>query len=392
LLIHDYAGHPFAAELGRWAAGRGHQVLHAHAGDVETPRGALIRRDDDPDGLRLEPWSLGRPLPKYGFTRRWLRERRYGALAARRVAAFAPDVILSANAPPWVQAAMLAAARRCGAAFVAWVQDIVSLAAARALPAAVPVLGHLAAGHVRRQEFSVLAASDRVVVITEDFVPLCIAGGVAARKLAVIPNWAPLAEMTPPAGGGDWARRHGLGTRPLILYAGTLGLKHDPSLLADLAAALPEADIAVASQGLGRDWLETARSDRGLANLHLFDFQPYEDLPAMLAAADLVLAVLEPYAGILSVPSKILSYLVAGRPILAAIPPENLAARTVREAGAGLVVAPGDRAAFITAARALVGDEARRRALGTAGRRHAETAFAIDRIGPRFLDVLGERT
>ena len=52
----------------------------------------------------------------------------------------------------------------------------------------------------------------------------------------------------------------GLTGHPVVLYSGTLGLKHDPSILALIAAQLrvshPDASVVVVSEGKGRDWLE----------------------------------------------------------------------------------------------------------------------------------------
>jgi glycosyltransferase involved in cell wall biosynthesis len=44
--------------------------------------------------------------------------------------------------------------------------------------------------------------------------------------------------------------------------------------------------------------------------------------------------------GVLS--GKVFEYLAAGRPILAVVPPDGAAAELIREAGAGVVVAPDD--------------------------------------------------
>ena len=70
---------------------------------------------------------------------------------------------------------------------------------------------------------------------------------------------------------------------PIVLYSGTLGLKHDPSILALIAAQLrvshPDAKVVVVSEGKGRDWLETWKREQLADNLVLLDFQPYEDLP-----------------------------------------------------------------------------------------------------------------
>ena len=37
----------------------------------------------------------------------------------------------------------------------------------------------------------------------------------------------------------------------VLLYAGTLGRKHDPTLLTDLARALPDARVVVVAEGAG---------------------------------------------------------------------------------------------------------------------------------------------
>ena len=391
LMVHDYVGHPFQVQLSRWLAGRGHRVLHCYCADFETPHGALAPRPDDPPGLTIQALSLGRPLPKYRPLPRWWHERRYGALAAGRAGKFAADAILSANAPPAIQAALLAVAHDGGGIFLNWLQDIISAAAARALREKIPVLGAGLAALLRRQEFKVLAASDGVVAITPDFVPLCVAGGVDPSRLHVIPNWAPLDEIPLLPADNPWVRRHGLAGKSVLLYSGTLGLKHNPGLLANLAGALrhrADTVVVVASQGLGRQWLERAKTERSLDNLLLLDFQDYADLPAMLAGATLVLAILEPFAGVLSVPSKVLTYLCAGRPILAAMPPENLAARLIAAAGAGIVIPPTDEAAFVAAATGMLDDRNRLASWGCAARAQAERDFDIDAIGERFLAII----
>ncbi len=90
-----------------------------------------------------------------------------------------------------------------------------------------------------------------------------------------------------------------------------------------------------------------------------------------------------------SVPSKVLSYLCAGRALLVSVPAENLAGRIVAREGAGVVVEPGDRDEFLTAAERLLGSPDERARMGANGRRYAESAFAIEPIAERFEEVLG---
>ena len=108
----------------------------------------------------------------------------------------------------------------------------------------------------------------------------------------------------------------------------------------------------------------------------------------MLASADVLVAILEPDAGIFSVPSKVLSYLCAGRAVLAAMPVENLAARIIAREDAGRVADPADAESFVARARELLADGALRARLGANARAYAEDRFRIADIGDRFERIL----
>jgi glycosyltransferase involved in cell wall biosynthesis len=116
-------------------------------------------------------------------------------------------------------------------------------------------------------------------------------------------------------------------------------------------------------------------------------FQPFEVLPDVLGTADVLLAVLERDAGTFSVPSKVLTYMCSGRPLLLSVPPENLAARIVEGQAAGLVVAPEDDRQFVNAALAYLDDPHMRAEYGANGRSYAEENFDIDIITDRFESV-----
>jgi colanic acid biosynthesis glycosyl transferase WcaI len=129
----------------------------------------------------------------------------------------------------------------------------------------------------------------------------------------------------------------------------------------------------------------------GLDQLKLFTLQAAEVLPQVLGSADVLVASIDRDSGQFAVPSKVQSYLCAGRPILLSAPLENLAARTVVLANAGIVVDPDDTAGFLAAATRLRNDPTLRHQLGANGRAYAERVFDLDRITDAFEQVLAEK-
>jgi hypothetical protein len=283
LIVHDYSGHAFPIDLSRELARRGHTVLHLYADALQTPRGQLQPLPGDPPAFAIEAVSAGSPIEKYAMVRRWRQEGSYGRQLAARIAAFRPDAVLSGNTPLRAQAAAIRASHAAGARFAFWVQDLLGIGYERALRRKLPGAGALIGRHFQRFEAALLRQSDGVVAICEEFAGIARALGVQPSRLEVIENWAPLDDLRPGPRDNSWSRAHGLNGRTCFLYAGTLGLKHNPALLAGLAESLaPHADVAVVviSEGLGADWLAREKSRRQLHNLTLLPYQLFDQLEA----------------------------------------------------------------------------------------------------------------
>jgi glycosyltransferase involved in cell wall biosynthesis len=391
IVVHDYSGHPFQVQLSRELARRGHEVLHLHASGYVTGKGAVSRRDDDPLTFAVEAVDTGRRFDKYSRLKRPVDEFRYGKAVAPRVRRFAPDVVVSSNTPLLAQELFQRACRRARIPFVFWQQDIYSIAMKRAAERALPLVGGLVGEAFTRLERRLLDLSDAIVCIADDFRPILHAWGVPPAKIHVVENWAPLDEIEPQPRDNEWSRTHGLAEKRVLLYAGTLGLKHNPELLLRLAvrfAAEQDVRIVVVSEGLGADWLAERIERDGISNLMLLPFQPYDVLPLVLASADVLVSILEPEAGVYSVPSKVLTYHCAGRALLAAIPRLNLAARIVARNASGGVVDPADLDGFADAAHELLSDHELRARMGEAARRYAEQTFDVTAIGNSFEAIL----
>jgi len=391
ILLHDYAGHPFQVELSRELARRGHTVTHAYFADDIGPKGDLKRRDEDPETLSFLPISLGGGYSKTSFVKRRFQDVEYGRKAGDALLKLRPDIVISGNTPTESQTGIQRAARRSGAKFIFWCQDFYSIAASRILSKKLPVVGDAVGFYYTALERTQMRESDAIILITDDFAQQTTAWGVQPSRLHVIPNWGAIDQIPTLSKDNAWSRANDLADKFVFLYSGTIGLKHNPALLVALAeryAADPNVRVVVAASGSGVDYLEREKTARNLSNLVLPGLQPFDRFPEMLASADVLAAVIERDAGTFSVPSKVLSYLCAGRAILLAAPPENLAAKTVTQSDAGVVVEPEDEAGWLEKAAGYVANPELRQRQGAAGRRYAEMNFDLQKVADRFEAVI----
>jgi len=386
VLIHDFAGHPFQLQLSRALAARGHSVLHVYPSGLQGPKGRVEHQPGDSSRFRVRSLALSRCFRKYSPVRRLVAQRRYALDLMQLITGESPDVILSGNTPIEVQTALLYHCHRRGVGFVHWVQDVYCEALRFLLKRRMGLLSPVAVAPFRFLEGWVSRNSDAVVVISPAFLQVLQRMHVPSSKVTVIENWASLDEICPMDHCNAWRVSQALDERPVFLYSGTLGLKHRPDLLYRLAQSLgPWGQVVVSSEGVGRGYLEQMPA---LDNLKLVGFQPYSRLSEVLASADVLVATLESDAGVFAVPSKVLTYLCAGRPVLLAAPRSNLVADVVMRSRAGVVVDPEDQQAWMDAALHLAVDHDLRVELGVNARRYAEVSFDIQAIAPAFERVL----
>ena len=390
VLIHDYGGYPFSAQLARSLAERGHDLHYLYAGGIKTPRGRVAAEGGDAGNVTYQAVVVSGEYHRRAGIRRLAQERAYGALLGEEIKRRHPDAVISANTPLDAQSIALAATRKADGAFVHWLQDVYSLAVSNLLRRRLPGLGRLIGARFARLERRILREADAVVLIAEDFMPGMRRWGVAESGITVIENWTPLDEVTPRPKENEWAERHGLARTPVFMYAGTLGRKHDPGLFLRLADEMPQTRVVVIAEGGGADQLTATRPSR--INVTVLPLPPASDLADVLGSSDVLVVILHEDASGFSVPSKVLTYLAAGRPILGSLPLGNLGARTILEANAGMVVEPGDDQGFIAAAHRMADDPEYRASAGRNAREYAERAFDIAAKTDRFETVLEAAT
>ncbi len=185
----------------------------------------------------------------------------------------------------------------------------------------------------------------------------------------------------------DEVRRELLGaSRVVAVYAGLHGLAQGLDVVLDAADRLrdvEELSIVLVGDGPLKPALAREAADRGLANVRFLDAAPREEIPALLASADIALVpVVIPDA----VPSKLYEAMASGIPV--ALMANGDAATIVESAGAGIAVAPGDAEGLARVLARLARSSEERTTMGAAARAAAVHDHDRRVICDRFIDAL----
>ncbi|WP_406015939.1 glycosyltransferase [Streptomyces sp. NBC_00984] len=298
-----------------------------------------------------------------------------------------PDAVVSQmpSLAGGVIGARLAARHRVP--YIPVVQDLMGAAAAQSGIRG----GDRAAAVASAAERYALRSAALVGVIHESFVPRVTAYGVDPGRIRTVPNWshvrAPSADRAGTRARLGWSE----GT-PVVLHSGNMGLKQGLEVLVDAARLAPEIRVVLMGDGNQRQALLGRAA--GLRNLDILPPADAAEFTDVLAAAD-VLAVTQRASVLdMSVPSKLTSYFVSGRPVVASVADGGGTAQEVQRSGAGLLVAPEDPAALLSAVRKLVEAPAGADALGANGpqyvARHLSREAGLARFDALLTEVLAD--
>ncbi|HWS87557.1 MAG TPA: glycosyltransferase family 4 protein [Pyrinomonadaceae bacterium] len=251
-----------------------------------------------------------------------------------------------------------------------WPDELVTYAGYREGSLPVRVTGALARLGYR--------AADLVVATTEAIADAVAARGAAREKVFLMPNGADLELFRPAARDNAVARQYPFGDRFVVMYSGLFGIKHSLEVLLEAAALLREHREIVfflLGNGARREALLAQARELKLDNVIFGGERPVEEVPSLIARADVCFAAVrpEPYPKkVISV--KVFEYMACERPVVGALSGES--ARVIEESGGGLVVAPGDARATASAILELYRDPSRRAQMGAAGRRYVEEHYS----------------
>jgi len=377
---------PYTTGLARGLAEHGHQVTVVtglphypewRVHDGYRDKGGHTEIIDGVTVRRVRHYVPERPSPRG----RVLMEASFAQSAARSNWGN-PSAVLTVSPSLLASAAVATRAKVSRIPVGVIVQDLYSRAVVE-----TNAMGGRGAAATTRFEIGLLNSVAGVSVIHDRFCEVLTRLGVDGERITVIRNWThhtvPLIEATSIA-----AVREKYGWRQnevVVVHAGNMGVKQglENVVVAARLAEDSKAPVRFVLLGDGNQRRRLEADAMGLNNIQFVDPVPNAEFVGVLSAADVLVVNEKPDVVEMAVPSKLTSYFISGRPVLAATSAGSATASEVGASGAGVVIGPGDPASLLAAARRLGEDRAAGARFGDAGRRYAKSMLsrqaAIDR-------------
>lgn len=377
---------PRVTALAEHLARRGHDV-HVFTGFAFAPswrrrpedRGRLFARErrNGVDVYRVTHFIPRRPS---NALQRILLEGTFsaaavGPLAAEIIRRGAPDVVVYHGAQPAIAMLARIVAAATGRPYVVNVTDL-----AAELARDVGIVGQRVYRLLEAFEFAAYRGAAGASVLCRSFGDALEAHGYPANRIRLARDPIDVELVRPVAPDPAVRTRFGIPQdRFVVLHAGSMGVKQGLMNVVEAAALTRDTRVCwvLVGDGEAREELVAAVRARHLdETVRFVPFQPDEQVPHMLGAADVLLLNQLRTVKDTVIPSKLLTYMAAGRPVLAAVNAGSQAAEILREAGGGTVVAPDDPAALAAGARACAATARERLASwGASNRAYAEEHF-----------------
>ncbi len=234
-----------------------------------------------------------------------------------------------------------------------------------------------------------------IIVISDGLKHNLIAKGVPEEKIHVIYNWVDEELYRPVLEDNVLAEKYGLKGHFNVIFSGNIGLAQalDNVLdAAELLRDLPKVQFVFIGGGIDAPRIRNLAEERKITNVIFIDRQPAEKMPYFYALSDVLLVHLKREALFaITIPSKIMSYLACGKPILGCV--EGDAAEIIHSAKAGLTCLGQDPKALADSVRRFYAMPAEQlKVMGQSGREfflgNYKKTLLIERYESLFKEIV----
>ncbi|MDH4272689.1 MAG: glycosyltransferase family 4 protein [Candidatus Aminicenantes bacterium] len=304
---------------------------YEHLKKRKTP---LLRTEDKVDVVRLPSFSA----PKSGILRRARESFSFGRYVCGYLKndAEKPDALYVNAWPLFSQALIMRYARLHRIPVVLQIMDVYPESLTLKLPKGIRFGLTSLLTHLDRWIAQQAAA---IIVISENMRRQYIEKRrIKSSKIVTVNLWQDEALFTPLPPRQDACHFYAVPEDKLtFLYLGNIGPVAGVELVIQAfhGAQIQEAQLIVAGDGSSKASCYNLAKSLGGANIRFLSDPDFRNTALILGMAHVCLLPILRGAGLSSVPSKLMAYLLSAKPILATVDRESDAARIIKEAGCG---------------------------------------------------------
>ena len=177
----------------------------------------------------------------------------------------------------------------------------------------------------------------------------------------------------------------------IVSHSGNMGVKQGLGVTLD-AAALSRDDqstvFLIVGDGAVRSKIQQRAQELQLPNVRFLPLLDSDEFRGFLKASDICLVTQQKTVSDMVFPSKTVTYLAAGCPVVASVSANSEAAKAIEESRAGLVVEPENPEALLTAIRSLRGGDLDE--YGARAREYASRRWSSEKVLGFFETKLRE--
>lgn len=214
------------------------------------------------------------------------------------------------------------------------------------------------------------ARATHILVNSPAYVEYLHSKGVSKNKLTFIAYGADVDIFTPNVDGSQVREKFGLQNKFVVLYAGALGQANDIYTVLRAAERLCDEEkirFVLFGDGKERAQLQAEAERKKLSNVIFAGVCPKKEMPGVLAASDVCLAILQDIPMFRTTyPNKVFDYMAAGRATVLVI--DGVIRNVIEASGGGVFVQPGNDEQLAKTILELANDSARVKKMGASAR------------------------
>ena len=379
ICIIDHAGHTSQFDLAITLAKNNYDVIFAYTKNLSTPNANFQNHKN----LDIIPLELGKDFNKYNYFKRIIDEIRLGLIQIKLVKLHEPSIVQSANNPLLSQLLLLFFCKFRRILFINWITDLLGVGIKNTLKRKNAFLSFFVGGFFLMVEKICAFFSTWNITIAYKFEDYLKSKKI--KNVSTILNWAPLKNDN--ITKSDFFQLNNLNKKKILLFSGTLGKKHSTEILFNISKNLTNEYflVVITNPEIVKELNSDAKS-RNLSRIKFYPFQPAENVMHIFNSAFLLINILNDDSNF-SVPSKVLSYIVAAKPIFLVMPEDNEISQMVIKNNLGVVVNHKDNEILLNKLNQLLEDQELRNIFSNNCKKYSKDNFLSENKMNEFLTL-----